>query len=411
MVNQDRLWMRLMALGEIGKQRSGGITRLSFSPEETSAKALIRTWMEIAGLAVWEDAVGNLIGRKEGLDSEAAVVLTGSHIDSVYNGGNFDGPLGVLAALEAVESMNESAVATARPIEVVAFTDEEGARFRFGMIGSRGIAGTLTQSELAATDAQGVSVADAMRAAGFAPERIGEAVRLQGSVHAYVEVHIEQGKVLESAGLAVGVVSGLAGPLWLKFTLTGVAGHAGSTPMNMRQDALACAAEVLQRIEAEAAKEVRTVATVGQLTVHPGGVNIIPGRVEFTLDLRDVDADIRDTVESRIRLGAAEICRLRGVAVEIEVLQDIPPVQCAVSIQQAVVDACQAVGAETMSVVSGAGHDGMQLPDLCPVGMIFVRSKDGVSHHPAEWSSPEDCAMGAEVLYYTLLKLAGANGI
>lgn len=406
MVNGERLWRRLMTLAEIGKQATGGITRLSFSTEERAAKDLVAAWMQDAGLQVRVDAVGNLIGRKEGQHSDGAVVMAGSHLDSVYNGGNFDGPLGVLAALEAVESMNERGVTTVHPIEVIAFTDEEGARFRFGMIGSRGIAGTLTVDELQAPDADGVSIAEAMDRAGYNPAGFRQAVRPQGSVRAYVEVHIEQGKILEQAGLAVGVVNGLAGPLWLKYTLTGVAGHAGTTPMHMRHDALACASVLLQRIEALAAEQVRTVATVGQLKVEPGGVNIIPGRVEFTLDLRDVDAEVRAQVASRIRAQAEQICASRGIALTIEVLQDIPPVLCSEEIQSAVGHACETLGLSTMSLVSGAGHDCMQLQDLCPVGMIFVRSQDGVSHHPDEWSSEADCAAGADVLYHTLLLLA-----
>jgi allantoate deiminase len=406
MVNQERLWQRLMALGEIGKQPSGGITRLSFTAEERAAKNLVRQWMIEAGLAVREDAVGNLIGRREGRDAGAAVVLAGSHLDSVLNGGNFDGPLGVLSAVEAMQCMNEAGVQTDRPIEVIAFTDEEGARFRFGMIGSRALAGTLTLDELEATDSDGIRILDAMRQAGLNPAKISEAARSKGSVHVYVEVHIEQGKVLEQAALPVGVVTGLAGPLWLKFTIIGQASHAGTTPMSMRHDALVGAAEILQVIEHETRKEERTVGTVGQFSVFPGGVNIIPGRVEFTLDLRDVDADTRQNVELRIRQQARQICDARGLALDVQVLQDIDPVHCSVDIQNTVYEACAALGLKAIPVVSGAGHDCMQLRDLCPVGMIFVRSKDGVSHHPDEWSSPEDCAAGAAVLYHTLLKLA-----
>ncbi|GMA51405.1 Zn-dependent hydrolase [Alicyclobacillus contaminans] len=406
MVNQERLWQRLMTLAEIGRQPDGGITRLSFSPEERAAKDTVRRWMEEAGLSVREDAVGNLIGRRSGQQNDGPVVLTGSHLDSVYNGGNFDGPLGVLAALEAVQCMQETGVETALPVEVVAFTDEEGARFRFGMIGSRGLAGTLTADHLEAVDANGVRIRDAMTAVGLNPDDIGQAARSSGSVAAYVEVHIEQGTVLERANLPVGVVSGIAGPLWLKFSLRGQAGHAGTTAMDARRDALVGAAAIIQEIEAACRQEVHTVGTVGQLTVEPGGVNIIPGQVEFTLDLRDVDAAVRTRVEQRIRTVAARICADRQLDLSIAVLQDIAPVRCDERIQAAIRTACAQVGLSPLTVVSGAGHDGMQLQHLCPIGMIFVRSKDGVSHHPAEWSSPEDCAAGAEVLYHTLLQLS-----
>lgn len=228
-----------MELGEIGKQLSGGVTRLSFTAEERRAKDLVVSYMREAGLAVHEDAAGNVIGRKEGTNREASVVLIGSHLDSVYNGGRFDGPLGVLAGIEVVQSMNEQGVKTHHPIEVVAFTDEEGARFRFGMIGSRAMAGTLPPEALDYRDANGISVAEAMRWAGGDPNRLHEAARKRGTVKAYVELHIEQGRVLEEAGLPVGIVTGIAGLIWVKFTIEGKAEHAGATPMSLRRDPLA----------------------------------------------------------------------------------------------------------------------------------------------------------------------------
>jgi allantoate deiminase len=405
-INQERLWKRLMQLSAIGKQETGGVTRLSFTDEERAAKDLVRSFMREAGLRVYEDAVGNLIGRKEGRNAEAPVVLVGSHIDSVYNGGHFDGPLGVLAGVEALQTMNEQGVVTEHPIEVIAFTDEEGTRFSYGMIGSRGIAGLLTQEELQRKDKQGVTIAEAMRQAGLDPERIGEAVRPKGSVKAYVELHIEQGKVLESRNLSVGVVTGIAGPLWVKFILEGEAGHAGATPMGLRRDPLAAAAEIMLAIERVAAKNGTSVGTVGQIQAFPGGINIIPGRVEFSLDLRDVSQSVLDELERQILAEAERICRERGVRMQTELLQRIPPAPCSQEIQEAAKQACVMLGLEPFTLPSGAGHDGMQLVNLCPIGMIFVRSKDGISHNPAEYSSPEDCANGANVLYYTVLRLA-----
>lgn len=406
MINQDRLWDHLMQLSTIGKQESGGVTRLSFTEEERAAKDLVTSFMKEAGLHVYEDAVGNLIGRKEGKNPEAPVVLVGSHVDSVYNGGNFDGPLGVLAGVEVLQTMNEQGVIPDHPIEVIAFTDEEGARFSYGMIGSRGIAGRLTQSELLPTDKEGISIAEAMLKYGFNPAKIGNAVRPMGSVKAYVELHIEQGKVLESKQLSVGIVSGLAGPLWLKFIVEGEAGHAGTTPMRLRRDPLAAAAQIMQIIETEAAKTGTTVGTVGQLQLVPGGINIIPGRVEFSLDLRDVSQAVIDQVEQQIRQKAEQICHERGVSLQIEVLQRIAPVPCAEIVQDAANQACETLGFTSFSLSSGAGHDCMQLVDLCPVGMIFARSKNGISHNPAEWSSKEDCADSTSVLYHTVLRLA-----
>ncbi|WEG11816.1 allantoate amidohydrolase [Pullulanibacillus sp. KACC 23026] len=407
-VQQERLWNRLMSLSSIGHHSdgSGGVTRLSFTKEEREAKDRVAAFMREAGLSVREDAVGNLIGRLEGMNPDSPVLLVGSHLDSVPHGGDFDGPLGVLAAVEALQTLGEKQIKLKSPVEVIAFTDEEGARFRFGMIGSRGLAGTLEKSDLHYVDQDGVSVEQAMKAYGLSPDRFHEAARSQGSVKAYLEVHIEQGKILESKNLPIGIVSGIAGPLWLKFTITGEAGHAGSTPMNLRRDALTAASAIIQAIEEEAAQKPRTVGTVGQLSLKPGGVNIIPGEVEFTLDLRDVDETIRDEVEKRILNQAEQICKERGVHCQVDVLQRIAPVKCDESIQQFMMQVFNEMGLEPIELISGAGHDGMQFKDLCPVGMIFVRSKNGISHHPDEYTSLEDCGLAAEALYNAILKIA-----
>jgi allantoate deiminase len=408
-IDGERLWNRLFELAEIGKQEGGGVTRLSFTEEEHAAKELVASYMEEAGLSVYEDAVGNLVGRREGQSPDAPVVLVGSHIDSVYNGGNFDGPLGVLAGVEILQTMNEQEINAKHPVEVVAFTDEEGARFSFGMIGSRAIAGTLTVDDLQHMDTQGISIGEAMRSSGLDPDAIGGASRPPGAVKAYVELHIEQGKVLENKDLPVGIVTGIAGPLWLQFVLEGEAGHAGTTPMGLRRDALAAAAETIQAIETEAAQTGTTVGTVGQLRLMPGGINIIPGRVECSLDLRDVSEEVRDRVESRILKRARDLQRNRGVGLEVETLQRVAPAPCSELVQKAAEAACKELGLESFSLVSGAGHDGMQLAELCPMGMIFIRSRGGISHNPSEWSSQEDCTAGCSVLYCTVLDLAGGR--
>lgn len=405
-INADRLWSRLSELAEIGKSEDGGVTRFSFTGEERAAKDLVASYMREAGLEVREDAAGNLIGRRESHVGEAPVVLTGSHVDSVRNGGDFDGPLGVLGAVEALQTMNERSAETERPLEAVAFTDEEGARFSFGMIGSRATAGTLAPEHLANEDEDGVSIAGAMRASGLDPGRTGEVARLRGSVYAYVELHIEQGRILESSDLPVGVVTGIAGPVWLRCILTGEAAHAGTTPMNLRRDALAASAAVMSRIEREAARTGTSVGTVGQLDLSPGGINIIPGQVSFSLDLRDIDEDVRNDVEARIMHEAALLCEKRGVELETKTIQRLSPVPCSALVRDAAREACEALGFEPFELASGAGHDGMHLTGLCPIGMIFVRSRGGLSHNPAEYSSKEDCAAGAEVLYQTLLTLA-----
>ena len=408
-VDGGRLWRRLSELGEVGRRETGGVTRLSFTEEERAAKDGVAFYMEEAGLRVREDAAGNLIGRREGRDTEAPAVLIGSHVDSVYDGGDFDGPLGVLAGVEVAQTMEENGVETDRPVEVVAFTDEEGARFSFGMIGSRALAGRLRPEDLRHEDESGVSVAEAIRAYGLHPDRIREAARPEGSVAAYVELHIEQGSILENEGLAVGVVTGIAAPVWRNVVLTGETGHAGTTPMGLRRDPLAAAAEVMGIVEAEAAATGTTVGTVGRLAVRPGGINIIPGRVELSLDLRDIDERVRDRVEGRILERAGTACHRRGVSMETEELQRMAPAPCSRSVLEAARRACEKTGVRPFELASGAAHDGMQLVDLCPMGMIFVRSKDGVSHSPEEWSSREDCEAGARVLYHTVLDLAGVE--
>jgi allantoate deiminase len=362
--------------------------------------------MEEADLAVREDAVGNLFGRREGNDPDAPAVLVGSHVDSVYNGGDFDGPLGVLAGIEVVQAMEEEGVRTDRPVEVVAFTDEEGARFSFGMIGSRALAGHLSPGDLEHQDGDGLSVAQAMRDYGLDPEHVEDARRGQDSLAAYLELHIEQGRVLEAEDLPAGIVTGIAGPVWLRFSLRGESGHAGATPMDRRHDALVAAAEIVGAVDEEASSTSSAVGTVGQIEAKPGGINIIPGRVDFSVDLRDIEVAVRDGVEGRIRERAEEVCARRGVELEIEELQRLDPAPCSEEVRTVISEACEEVGIRPHSLPSGAGHDGMHVAELCPMGMIFVRSRDGISHNPKEWSSREDCEAGCKVLYSTVLDLA-----
>lgn len=406
MINKERLFNRLLELGQIGKSVSGGIIRHAFTLEDRAAKDCVASYMKEAGLSVREDAVGNLIGRKEGRNPNAPVVLTGSHIDSVTDGGIFDGSLGIIGGIEVLQTLNEQGIETEHPIEVYAFNDEEGARFNFSMFGSRGVIGDLHRKDLEMKDKDGITVAEAMKTQGFDPDKVGDAIRSKESLKAFIELHIEQGKVLERNDLSVGVVSGIVNELWLKCTVKGEAGHAGATPMNMRKDALVAAAEMIQVIEREAKKTGTTVATVGKLNVLPGGINIIPGTVEFTLDLRDISQEVSDKVETQVFKEFERICQERGVEYETEIFQRIPPAPCSMEFQQAAQKACKELGLKHFTLPSGAGHDAMQMINVCPIGMIFVRSKNGISHNPAEWSAPEDCADGVNVLYHTLLDLA-----
>lgn len=405
-INQARLWSRLHELSQFGKQASGGVTRFSFTKEERQAKDLVMTYMTEAGMTVREDAAGNVIGRKEGTKEAVPAVLIGSHIDSVPEGGVFDGPLGVLAGIEVVQTMSEANVETIHPVEVIAFTDEEGSRFGLGMIGSRALAGTLLPKQLQKTDQNGITIAAAMEEAGLHPDEINKAARHSETVKAYVELHIEQGKVLERAGQPAGIVTGIAGPVWTRWTIEGEAGHAGATPMNQRKDSLMVSLQMIQFIEEEMKKYTNAVATVGQISVKPGGVNVIPGETTFTLDLRDIEERDRDQIEEAITSYAYSLCADREMNITIEELQRVAPAPCSDKIRAVMEEACRELKMEPVFLPSGAGHDGMQFNGFCPIGMVFVRSKDGISHNPSEWSSMEDCGMGAAILYETVLHLA-----
>jgi len=406
MINKDRLWNNLMKLGEIGKNADGGITRVALTHEDRLGITLVGALMKEAGLEVREDEVGNLIGRREGKEPKASAVLIGSHLDSVFNGGVFDGSLGVLSGIEVLQSMKEHNISTKHPIEVCVFRDEEGCRFNFSLLGSRGMAGTLKLENLGFKDSEGITLAEAMKGCGMNPEDFSKASRKGEEIKSYLELHVEQGKVLECANLSVGVVTGIASSLRLMVTVTGKADHAGATPMNLRFDALTAAAQIIGVVEKEARATKSGVGTVGKIQAFPGGINIIPGRVEFTVDMRDVSAEVAEKLETRILSQAEDICAQRGLTLKVDILQRVAPAPCAPEVINIIAESCLELGIKELHMPSGAGHDGMQIFNLCPIGMIFVRSKDGVSHDPAEWSSPEDCADGANVLYQAVLKLA-----
>jgi allantoate deiminase len=406
-INKERLFQRLMELGEIGKQPSGGVTRLALTEEDRQGLELVASYMKEAGLSVRRDAVGNLIGRKEGTNPQAPLVVTGSHTDTVIEGGMFDGALGVLGAIEALQTMHEQGMMTEHPIEVCVYRDEEGVRFNgAGLSGARGTVGGIVPERLLHADKQGITIAEALRANGLDPERIGEAARPEGSVKAHVELHIEQGKVLESLELSVGVVTGICCASRMRVTIRGEADHAGTTPMNIRRDPLVAAAEIIQAVEYEAARNGTSVGTVGQIQAFPGAVNVIPGEVRFTIDIRDISDQALGEVSDAIRLRAAEICGNRKVDLQIQVLGQGIPKPCSEVVQSSIRKALHLLDLNVYSLPSGAGHDSGAFAKFCPMGMIFIRSQNGISHNPAEWSSPEDCADGVNVLYYTLLDLA-----
>jgi len=380
-----------------------GLTRTYLSPAHAAALEALAGWMAEAGMAVRRDAAGNLVGRYEGLDPHAPALLIGSHIDSVRDAGRYDGPLGVMLGVECVAALHGAGRRMAFPIEVIAFGDEEGSRFPVAMLTSRAVAGTLSEAALAEAlplgDAQGVSLAQALATAGLTAAEYRTAARAPGSVFAYLEAHIEQGPVLESAGLAVGTVTGIAAQLRYRLTLTGAAGHAGTTAMPLRRDALAGAAEMVlaaERIAREDASDL--VATVGRLEVRPNASNVIPGGVEFSLDVRAGSAARRDRGAGAILAACAAIAQARGLDLTVEPTNDLPAAPCDPALMARLDAACARAGQPVRRLVSGAGHDAMVMAALCPMAMLFVRCRGGVSHNPAEHVEPADAEIALAVL-------------
>lgn len=406
MINQERLYNRILELGQIGLVEGEGVTCVAFSEEENEAIELVKKYMSEAGLSVRMDAAGNILGRREGTDPKAPVVMTGSHIDPVYNGGMFDGRLGVIAGIEVVQAMNENGVVTKHPIEVCIYRDEEGVRLPVGFSGASRKTGVPRDLILDSVDKDGISLREMLKDSGIDPERIEDARLPKGYAKAHIELHVEQGVVLESKGLSVGVVTGICGQVRGEFILKGQAAHAGTTPMDLRYDSLTAAAEILLEIEKETKTIESAVATVGKISVFPSGVNIVPGMTKFSLDVRHQKAEIRDALFERILEKGKGICEKRGIGFEFKLSNKVIPRDCSIEIQDVIEKACDNLNIPTMKMASGAGHDSSHFTDFCDMGMIFVRSKDGISHNPAEYSTKEDCADGANVLYQTLLSLA-----
>jgi allantoate deiminase len=311
----------------------------------------------------------------------------------------------VLGAVEAIRSIKESGIELTHSIEVVSFTDEEGTRFGTGYIGSKGMSGYLNEETFQLKDANGISYGEAFKQAGLDPSLYKEAVRQPKELKAYIEMHIEQGKVLEEHELAVGVVTDIQGPVWLEVTLTGYPDHAGATPMNMRKDASLAMAEIMLEVEKLATK-YKGVGTVGKVKIEPGGVNIIPGKAAFSIDLRHVDKELRAAMVNCVKTAITESSAKRSVKAEIDIKKAVDPATCSSEIVEVIEKSCKELQVPTMKLQCGAGHDSLMMTNITKMGMIFVRSKDGISHNPKEWTEKEDCVIGTQVLLNTLVKLA-----
>lgn len=383
---------------------AGHLTRPFGSDAMRRAQEHVEAWMRQAGLAVHRDNMGNLRGRYDGTGD--ATLLLGSHLDSVRNAGRFDGPLGVMVAISAVQRVHDEKRRMPFAIEIMAFVDEEGLRFGSTYLGSRAVAGTFEPDDLERTDAAGATMADAIRSFGGDPTRIEDDRWRAGELLGYCEVHIEQGPVLEALGLPVGVVSAIAGQSRHILTLKGEAGHAGTVPMDKRRDALAAAAELVLAVEHEGRSRPGLVATIGRLEVHPGAANVIPGEVELSLDMRHADDATRTEAVKRVLGLARDISSRRRVELGARAVSENPAVPCSPRLVSLLSRSVAEVGLEAVQLPSGAGHDAVAMAKLTEVGMLFVRCKGGVSHHPSESVKVEDVAVAIDVVGHFLELLA-----
>jgi hydantoinase/carbamoylase family amidase len=376
----------------------GRLTRLYLSPAHRRAADRVRERMEEAGFATSIDPVGTVVGRYEGSRPGMPALLLGSHIDTVRDAGRFDGTLGVAVALAVVADLARRNLRLPFAIEVLAFGDEEGVRFPSTLAGSRALAGTFAFSTLAECDADGIALVDALRDFGCDPSQIPAAARGRQDVLGYLELHIEQGRVLEHEDQAIGIVSGISGAMRLGCRVEGVSGHAGTSTMQDRYDALCGAAEMVLAIEEIARSRGHVVATVGRLAAAPGVVNVVPGGVEFTLDLRTIDDVERCQTVDEILRRCEGIARGRGLGFEHETFYDQPTTFCDAALKTILAGTLARFGLAPLELQSGAGHDGLAIASLCPIAMLFVRCKDGVSHHPDEDVSGEDIIVACAVL-------------
>jgi allantoate deiminase len=385
---------QLAALSE----RSDALVRRFLTPEHARANALVGDWMRMAGMAVRIDAIGNVIGRYEGDAPDLPALLLGSHLDTVVDAGRYDGMLGVVTAIACVADLAARDTRMPFAIEIVGFADEEGTRFGATLLGSRALAGTFDATVLDRTDLQGTTMADAMVAFGLDPARIATAARRREEFLGYVELHIEQGPVLEAEGLAVGCVTAISGATRLAVAVKGMAGHAGTVPMARRQDALAAAAECVLLVERRASVEADLVGTVGRIEAGPGAVNVVPGEARFTVDLRAAANERRAAALADLLAGFDAIATRRGVTIVATRTHDATSVPCAPWLADQIRDAIEAEGHSLRSLPSGAGHDGMAVGAVADIAMIFVRCTGGISHNPAEAITARDAEAGARVL-------------
>ncbi len=393
-VNGARLLARLTELARIGGTAEGGVSRPAYGAADVEARETVRAWMREAGLSPVIDAAGNTIARRTGDDGNAASIMIGSHTDSVPDGGRFDGALGLLAAIEVAQTVAERGIALRHPLEVVNFQNEEG-----GIIGSRAMAGRLTSADLDLVAVSGFTIRDGIRALGGEPDCLTKARRAAGSIAAYIELHIEQGTVLEELGAQIGVVEGIVGIRYWEVTVDGEARHAGTTPMTSRHDALLTASRFVELVHDVVTSEPGAqVGTVGRLSVHPGAPNVVPGRVMLTLELRDIEEAKIERLYQRIAGEQFRLAERNGTSITLRPTHSVVPAPTDARLRAAIASAATALDLRSHPMPSGAGHDAQNMTVLGPSAMLFVPSVAGVSHSPYELTVDEDVVNGANVL-------------
>ena len=401
-IDSDRLHESLMKLSTYGKNAAGGSDRQAYTKHDIAAREYVKTLMEDAGLDVSVDFAGNMVGKKAGKNPLLKPISFGSHIDEVPNGGDYDGPVGSLGAIEVVRTLTENGKQTEHPLEVIIFTNEEG-----GVIGSRALVGALSKEALQVVSSSGLTQYDGIKALGGNPDRIPELKRIPGDLAAFLELHIEQGGNLYNEKLDIGVVEGIVAIEWWEFTFRGKANHAGTTPMNMRKDPMLPAARFILSVhEIVTSYEGRQVGTVGKIQAFPGAGNVIPGEVKVNVEVRDLSSEKIWKIYSDLEASAKKLSSESEIGLEIKHIEVASKPALADPMIREVIDTqAKKLSLTTKSLPSGAGHDAQEMARIAPMGMIFIPSKDGISHAPAEFSSREDITNGANVLLQTILEL------
>lgn len=400
-VNGQRVNGHLTELAQFGKTPEGGTHRVAYSDADLQARQYAMKLMREAKLEVSIDAAGNIVGRRAGSDAARKPLMLGSHIDSVPEGGSYDGQVGSLGAIEVAQTLTENSVRLRYPLEVVIFQNEEG-----GTIGSAALGRGLTEKDLNIVTNSKKTIREGIKFIGGDPDRLATAVRQRGDLAGYLELHIEQGGILHQEKINIGVVEGIVGVYWWDVTIEGFANHAGTTPMNGRRDALLAAAKYIEAVNRVVTSiPGRQVGTVGKIQAFPGAYNIVPGKVTTSLGLRDLDAAKVQMLFAKIQDEVRQIEKATGTKFDFKSLTASPPAPTDARIRRAIDESAKQLGFTTKLLPSGAGHDAQEIAHLCPIGMIFVPSRDGISHSPREFSTPEDITNGVNVLLHTLLKL------